>query len=143
MRIIKLSKEVNGFESLGGCRAFFTHVLPWEKYTFYIAGEGSHIAPDGLDEKELVVFSYDGNLVCIAKAERIILEKEKTKSIKLIDKTLKVLENPPRLQELEEKLHAIGYTKNLVSTQGWNILDGKFEKETVKFLRDKDWELYN
>lgn len=142
MRIIKLSKEVFGFDTLGGCQAFFTHVLPWGKYIFGIAGGGAHIAPDGLDKDELVVFSYDGNLVCIAKVEGIILENNKVKSIKLVDGTLRVLKNPSSLQELEDKLHAIGYTKNLVSTQGWNILDGKFEKETVNFLRDKDWENY-
>ena len=67
MRIIKLSKDVWGFETLGGCKAFFTHVLPWEKNRFNIVGEGFHIAPDGLDKEELVVFSYDGSLVCIAK----------------------------------------------------------------------------
>jgi len=81
-------------------------------------------------------------LVCIAKAERIILENSKVKSIKLVNGTLRVFENPPRLQGLEDKLHAVGYTKNLVSSQGWNILDEKFEKEAVKFLRDKDWEIY-
>ncbi|MDR7868814.1 MAG: hypothetical protein RIN56_18630 [Sporomusaceae bacterium] len=142
VRIIKLSKEVWGFETLGGCQAFFAHVLPWEKYTFDIAGDGAFIAPDGLDKQELVVFSYDGSLVCIARAERIIMNNNKVKSIKLVGNSVRVLNNPPKLKALEEKLQSVGYTKNLVATQGWNILEKKFEKVTVEFLRDKDWESY-
>lgn len=142
MRIIKLSKEVWGFDTLGGCQAFFTHVLPWEKNRFEIVGEGVHIASDGLDGKELVVFSYDGNLVCIARAEEIVLDSNKVKSIKLIDGTVRVLSKPPKLKELEKKLHSAGYTKNIVATQGWNILEGKYEKVAVEFLRDTDWEVY-
>jgi hypothetical protein len=142
MRIVKLSQKVWGFETLGGCQAFFVHVLPWEKNTFDIVGEGSHIAPDGLDDQELIVFSYNGSLVCIARAEEIILNNNKVKSIKFVDGTIRVLTQPPKLKDLEDKLHTVGYTKNLVASQGWNILDKKFEKTTVEFLRDKDWELY-
>ncbi len=142
MRIVKLSKEVWGFETLGGCLAFFKHVLPWEKNRFDIAGEGAHIAVDGLKEEELIVFSYDGNLVCIAKVKDTIQENNKVKSIRLLGGTIKVLENPPKLKALEDKLHSVGYAKNLVATQGWNILEKKFEKAAVEFLRDKDWELY-
>lgn len=143
MRIVKLSQAVLGFETLDGCKAFFIHVLPWEKYTFSIAGEGSHIASDGLDEQELIVFSYNGSLVCIARAEEIIVDNNnKVKSIKLVGETVRVLTAPPKLIDLEAKLHSAGYTKNLVASQGWNILDEMYEKMAVEFLRDKDWELY-
>ena len=142
MRIIKLSKELRGFETLGGCQAFFVHVLPMEKNKFHIAGEGSHIAPDGLDKQELVVFSYNGSLVCIARVEEIIMNNNKVKSIKLGDGTVRVLSKPPKLKDLEAKLHSVGYSKKLVASQGWNILDKNYEIMTVEFLRDKDWELY-
>jgi hypothetical protein len=143
MRIIKLSKDVFGFDNMEGCIAYFRHVLPWQKLIFNIMGEGAHIAPNSLIEGEKIIFSYDGNIVAIAKNERLILDKNnKVKSIKLLDGSLRVFNNPGKIGALEKHLHNIGYSKNIVSAQGWNRIDGVFEKETLMFIRDMDWSYY-
>jgi hypothetical protein len=143
MRIVKLSKRVFGFDTLEGCKAYFSHVLKWQKFIFNIEGEGIHISSDGLDNNELVLFSYSGKLVCLAKAERIILDRNhRTRAVKLVDGSLRVFDNPPSLHDLEAKLRGLGYDKKVVSTQGWNILEGGYERAVVEFLRDKEWEYY-
>ena len=42
-----------------------------------IMGEGHHIAPNGLKSNEIVVFSYDGNIVCIARTDNIMVDPSK------------------------------------------------------------------
>ena len=145
MRIVKLSKEVFGFDTKDGCIAYFQHVLPWQKERFNIMGEGHHIAPDGLKSNEIVVFSYDGNIVCIARTDNIMVDPSKKKVVAIILKegTRRVFADPPSLQDLENVLRARGMTSNLVKSQGWNIIDEILEKDVIHFLAKHDWKEFN
>lgn len=143
MRLVKLSKDVFGFDTMDGCKAYFDHVLPWQKERFNIMGEGHHIAPGGVKPNEIVLFSYDGNIVCIARNEEL-KENSKKKVIAIILKegTRRVFNNPPSLQELENVLASQGYTPKLVQSQGWNIIEQGFEKIVIEFLAKHDWKQY-
>lgn len=145
MRIVKLSKEVFGFDTKDGCIAYFKHVLPWQKERFNIMGEGHHIAPDGLKSNEIVVFSYDGNIVCIARTDHIKVEPNKKRVVAIILKegTRRVFNDPPSLQSLEDVLLAQGMTSKLVKSQGWNIIDVNLEKAVIQFLAKHDWKQYD
>lgn len=35
-----------------------------------------------------------------------------------------------------------GYSKAVTNAQGWNIFDGKFEKEAIQFLISAEWKDY-
>lgn len=139
MRLIKLSKDVFGFETVEACIAYFKHVLPWQKYQFNIVGEGSHISPSKFDENETIVFSYRGRIIAIGIAEDSIIEDQKVTAILLDGSKLKFFDKIINLGDLETKLAVKGYDKAITNSQGWNILDGKFEKETIEFLMKAEW----
>lgn len=67
MRIVKLSKDVYGFDNINACLAYFEHVLPWQKYVFNIIGDGHHIGVNKTKPNEVVLFSYIGDIVCMAR----------------------------------------------------------------------------
>ena len=142
MRLVKLSKEVFGFETAEACIAYFKYVLPWQKYRFNIVGEGSHIAPSKLNEDETVIFSYSGRIIAIAKVEEIIIENQRVVAIIFVENKVKVFDKDISLDDLETKLSRIGYSKAITNAQGWNIFEDKFEKEAIKFLINIEWEDY-
>lgn len=142
MRIIKLSKEVSGFENIEACKSYFKYVLPWQKLRFNIVGDGLHIAQNKLDHDEIVLFSYDGNCIAVGKVENLIVEKNKSIAIQLQEKKLKVFESHFPLKELEDRLRKVGYVSAVTNTQGWNILKDKHEEAALKFIIKKDWEDY-
>lgn len=140
MRIIKLSKEVNGFDSVGACINFFEYVVPWQKGLFHIIGEGNHIAADGLKEGELVIFSYSGQIICLAKTIQLVIDKNGSASGVIINSdTKKIFKIPPKLKDLEILLHSKGYTSQIVRTRGWNKIDSIYEPIVIDFLIKHDW----
>ena len=142
MRIVKLSKEVFGFDTIEACRAFFKHVIPFNKYYFGIAGEGNHIAKDGLKQGEIIIFSYDAKIVSIALNERLVEEYDRVKEIKLSGDTLKVFDYDICLRKLEEDLKLRGYDKKIVGSQGWNIIEEQYEKNVIDYLISNEWKHY-
>ena len=139
MRLIKLSKDVYGFDTVEACIAYFKHVLPWQKYRFNIVGEGSHISSSNLDKNETIVFSYRGIIIAIGIAENPIIEDRRVVAIILDGSKLKIFDKTIYMSDIEKRLIAKGYDKAITNSQGWNILEGKFEKETIEFLMKADW----
>lgn len=139
MRIIKLSHEVYGFDTVEACIAYFKHVLPWQKFRFNIVGEGSHISSSNIDKDDTIVFSYRGRIIAIGIAEEPIKKYQKVVAIILDGSKLKIFDKTVNLSDLETKLNAKGYDKAITNSQGWNILEGKYEKETIEFLMKADW----
>lgn len=142
MRIVKLSKEVLGVDTLAGCKAFFESVLPCEKNQFDIVGEGSHIAKNAIAKEEPIVFSFDGILVCIALVDDFVVKNNKVVTIILKSNTTKLFKNTIELKELESYLQGKGYNKKLLQNRGWNIISGGFERVAIEHLRDEDWKQY-
>lgn len=139
MRLIKLSKDVYGFDTVEACIAYFKHVLPWQKFRFNIVGEGNHISSSNFDKNETIVFSYRGRIIAIGIAEKPIIEDQRVDAIILDGSKLKIFDKVINLGDLETKLNAKGYDKAIINSQGWNILEGKFEKETIDFLMKAEW----
>jgi hypothetical protein len=140
VRIVKLSKDVFGFDTVEGCIAYFEHVLPWGKYRFRVAGEGSHISADSLADGEILVFSYVGTIVAAARAQEIETENGRVTIIRLREDTLRVFSKRITLKDLENTLKGSGYSKVIHGSQGWNIIDGRYEEIAIRFLIDKEWE---
>ena len=68
MRIVKLSKDLFGFDTNGACKAYLKDVLPWTGGNFHFAGNGNKIALDKFSEGENILFSHDGSIVAIVKS---------------------------------------------------------------------------
>lgn len=143
MRIVKMSGDVFGFDSIEACKAYFENVLPWQRGNFYFVGERNKIAKDKLNAGENVVFSFNGCLIAIAKAKSLIIdEDDKVSGIKLDMETLKMFKTTISTLELEKELRNSGFNDSIYASQGWNILEGEIERKAVKFLKNKEWEIY-
>jgi hypothetical protein len=142
MRVIKLSNEVFGFDSLEGCKAYFRHVLPWSKYYFPIVGEGNRISKEKISVDENVLFVYKGNIVAIAKVENYEVDNNKVKALKLRADTLKVFEETADIKELEQNLASNGYDLKIQQSQGWNIITEEHEQIVINFLMRHEWKSY-
>lgn len=150
MRIVKLSKEVLGVDTLAGCKAFFESVLPCEKNQFDIVGEGNHIAKDAVAKNEPILFSFGGSLACIALVDKLVINNNKAVAIILKRNSIKAFKNTIKLNDLESVLQAAGYNKKLLPNRGWNKIDDNLEKVAVEYLckkefeylREKEWEKY-
>lgn len=140
MRIIKLSKDVYGFDNLESCTAYFKHVLPWLKGKFNIIGEGHHISEENINPNDIILFSYRGNIISLARAKNAVVKRGKVTAIKIDLVTHKIFKKPIKLTELERRLTNIGYDKRIARGPGWNKIKGDFEKEAIKFLMEKDWQ---
>jgi hypothetical protein len=143
MRIVKLSPKVFGFDTVEACTAYFEHVVPWQKDSFYFAGEGHPIAKDGLQSEEIVVFSYSGNIVCVAKTKELLINDDDIPvGIQIHNSSKKIFYNTPKLVDLEGLLHSLGYNSKVVGAQGWNIIEQQYEKQVIDFIMKHDWSNY-
>jgi hypothetical protein len=143
MRIVKLSGNVFGFDTLDGCKAYFEHVLPWQKGQFYFAGTGNKVALDKLQPNENVIFTYEGTVVCITKAENLLIENGKATGIKLRIDILKMFKSHISSLDLEDHLKSYGFTDCIYASQGWNIIGEPYEQHAIQFLKDQEWNVYN
>ena len=142
MRVCKLSDKVFGFDSLEGCKAYFKHVLPWSKYYFPIVGEGNRISKDKISKNESILFSYNGNIVAIAKLNDIELADGKVASLILSEEALKVFGKLVGVTELEHQLSLNGYKSIINQSEGWNIIPEEYEFIVIDFLIKHEWELF-
>ncbi len=140
MRVIKLSRNVFGFDTVEGCIAYFRHVLPWCKYRFRVEGDGGHISADSLADGEILVFSYGGIIVAIARAQEVETRDGRVTAIRLENDTLRVFSKRVSLKDLESTLKSGGYAKVIHGSRGWNIIDGTYEEMAIRFLIEKEWE---
>ncbi|GMQ62472.1 hypothetical protein [Vallitalea maricola] len=143
MRIVKMSGEVFGFDSIEACKAYFKSVLPWQKGNFYFAGEANKIARNKLQSGDNVLFSFNGYIIAIAKAEELLFnEDDRDNGIKIDMDTLKIFQVSISTMDLEIELSNYGFTDSIYGSQGWNILNGEIETKAMKYLKDKEWEIY-
>lgn len=143
MRIVKMSGDVFGFDSIEACKAYFENVLPWQKGNFYFVGEGNKIAKDKLSTGENVLFSFNGSLVAIAKARKLIInEDDRVRGITIDIDTLKIFKEAISTLDLESELSNYSYNDSIYGSQGWNILEGKIERKAIEFIKNREWEIY-
>jgi hypothetical protein len=134
MRIVKMSKDVFGFENKDACKAFFRHVLPWNKSLFTIARDGRFLSKNSFKENEVFLFSFDGCVVSVGKVEKYYYDKNNSNRVYMIrvsKDTLKVLNHELLLSSVEELLFNEGYDKTVVASQGWNIIEKKYENKVL------------
>jgi hypothetical protein len=140
LRIIKLSNEVYGFDTVEACSAYFLHVLPWQKYRFNIVGEGYHLSSEKVSIGETLVFSYKGKIITVAKVRNVDTDDSKTViAVNLQEDSLKILFKTVDLKELESVLKSEGYNKAITSAQGWNIITGNLEKKVIEIIMRNEW----
>lgn len=142
MRIVKLSKDVYGFDNINACLAYFEHVLPWQKYVFNIVGEGRHIGINKTKQNEVVLFSYIGEIVCMARIIDINENNGKVNQLVLKDDSVRFFRKRLTLHELESELNKHGYSKKVVQARGWNIIEENYEKVVIELLVKTDWIEY-
>lgn len=142
MRIVKLSKDVPGFEELRQCKIYFRVVLPWLKGEFSFAGVPNKIAKNGVEVGENILFIYSGIIIALAKAERLECNGKDVTSL-IVDKdTIKVFDKQLMVVDLEKHLNSCGYINSINNTPGWNTLDKAFDRITVEYIRNEDYEIY-
>jgi len=143
MRIVKMSGEVFGFDTIEGCQAYFKYVLPWQKGYFGFAGTGNKIAKDKLSKNETILFSYDGKIVTAAKAVEPIIDGNKVIGIMINKESIKVLKIPVSTFDLEKELGKHGFDDSIYGSQGWNIIPYNLEKRVIEFLRNEELKEYS
>lgn len=132
MRIIKFSKEDEDFPCIDMAANFFEMKLNSTEPKGKFEITKGRISQNGLERKEKLVFSYNGQMIYMAEAatgrERNRPEySTRYPNYFCIDMaTLKPIKG--KLGELEKKLQQKKiHSKNIVKSQGWPII---VEKET-------------
>ena len=142
MRIVKLSKDLFGFDTNGACKAYLKDVLPWTGGNYHFAGNGNKIALDKFSEGENILFSHDGSIVAIVKGIKLLTEGDKCSGIEVDMDTMKIFKEGLSILALEKSLEDSGHHVRIFATQGWNYLEGDCEKAVLEFLKNEDWKIY-
>ena len=142
MRLIRMSSEVFGFDKIEACIAFFEHVLQWNKYRFNIIGEGHHLSVNSFNKDEIFLFTFDGIIVSVARVGEYIFSYDEKKVVAVIlnQDTLKVLKNEYTLNDLSNTLIKLGYKKEIIKSQGWNIIDKIYEEKVMESIIKNEWK---
>jgi len=136
MRVIKLSEKDEDFTTIDGVHYYFQNKLKIDYQGQFLLTTRT-INEKKFDSGELLIFSYKGEIVYIAKSNSGKLpnegrERERYPDYFIID--INSIENGKgRLKDLEDALDQHSIPHNKIATRGWSIIkEDEDTKEKIK-----------
>ncbi|MGK0236360.1 MAG: putative restriction endonuclease [Psychroserpens sp.] len=138
MRIIKLSALDDMMKSIEAVHDFFTKELISRRGKFFVTL--GRIAPDGINVGETLIFTYEKEIVYIAKANSSRLESGSKDTPFYFEVDVNTIKKGyGSLSELELQLKGskvISSERNLVKSQGWPTFDTSKKRLIVDKIVD-------
>ena len=129
MRIIKLSPEDPSFPSRAMVDFYFNEELPNREHNQFLLTKG-RIKKGGISPGELLVFSYNGDIVYLglAESERLNNTGSEASKYTFYFSVGSIIEGKGNLQQLENELKT---NKNIVKTRGWPTIQDSTEIKRI------------